>query len=92
MKRLRGTALDVFGRTQERRMERALIVQYERDMVDIRNLIRPDAVDAAVTLAQLPLDIRGFGLVKMANAEKAAKRREELLSALRAPQDRAAAV
>ena len=83
MKRLRGTPLDPFGRTAERRMERALIAQYERDMEEVIRLA-PGNLDAAVALAELPLQIRGFGPVKAANAEKAAARRGELLAALRA--------
>jgi indolepyruvate ferredoxin oxidoreductase len=91
MKRLRGTKWDIFGRTDERRMERALITEYERDMNDIRDAVRPETRGAAVALARLPLDIRGFGPVKMANAVKAAKRREELLAVISAPLGRAAA-
>ena len=83
MKRLRGTSLDPFGRSAERRMERALIAQYERDMEEVAALA-PGNPDAAVALAELPLQIRGFGPVKAANAKKAAARREELLAALRA--------
>ena len=83
MKRLRGTPLDPFGYTAERRMERDLIRQYERDMAEV--LKDPDRnIDAAVALAELPLTIRGFGPVKAANAAKAEKRREELLHAFRA--------
>ncbi|MCW1950550.1 MAG: indolepyruvate ferredoxin oxidoreductase family protein [Octadecabacter sp.] len=91
LKRLRGTAWDVFGRTEERKMERALIVQYEADMEEMRKRVRPDTLDAAIALAKLPLDIRGFGPVKQANAAKTAKRREELLAALRSAQTRSAA-
>ncbi|MHA6347039.1 indolepyruvate ferredoxin oxidoreductase family protein [Roseivivax sp. CAU 1761] len=83
LKGLRGTAFDPFGRTEERRMERALIAQYEADMAEW--LPRHDAARhaALVALAELPLAIRGFGPVKMANAATAEKRREELLAALR---------
>lgn len=84
LKRLRGTPFDPFGRTGERKMERALIREYEKDMAEILPILRPDTRDAAVALAALPLDIRGFGPVKEANAQKAAKRREELLAVLRA--------
>jgi indolepyruvate ferredoxin oxidoreductase len=83
MKRLRGTPFDPFGRTAERRMERALIKQYEADMEEVLRLA-PANPDAAVALAELPLQIRGYGPVKEANAETAARRREELLAALRA--------
>ena len=40
--------------------------------------------NAIVALAELPLQIRGFGPVKQGNEEKAAKRREELLAVIRA--------
>jgi indolepyruvate ferredoxin oxidoreductase len=86
MKPLRGTAFDPFGRSAERRMERALIAQYEADMRLIAGGLTPDRLDPALALARLPLDIRGFGPVKHASAEKAAKRREELLAAFRAGQ------
>ncbi|MFZ7089797.1 indolepyruvate ferredoxin oxidoreductase family protein [Primorskyibacter sp. 2E233] len=84
MKRLRGTPFDPFGRSEERRMERALIKQYEKDMAEWLPKAGPDRMDALVALAELPLQIRGFGAVKQANEAKAAKRREELLGALRA--------
>ncbi|MGR3814267.1 MAG: indolepyruvate ferredoxin oxidoreductase family protein [Cognatishimia activa] len=83
MKGLRGTALDIFGRTEERKMERALIRQYEADMAEILPANRATASDEAVALAELPLQIRGFGPVKAANEAKAAKRREEILAAIR---------
>ncbi|SEL68005.1 indolepyruvate ferredoxin oxidoreductase [Roseivivax marinus] len=87
LKGLRGTFLDPFGRSEERRMERALIRQYEADMEEW--LPRADEVtgDTLVALAELPLSIRGFGPVKAANAAKAEKRREELLAVLRSGGD-----
>ncbi len=84
LKRLRGTPLDIFGRTEERRMERALIAQYEADMAEWLPKAHPDTQEALVALAQLPLQIRGFGPVKAANETGAAKRREELIAVLRA--------
>ncbi len=83
LKRLRGTPLDVFGYTEERKMERALIKQYEADMKEWLPKAAPEIMEPLVALAELPLQIRGFGPVKMANEQKAAKRREELLAALR---------
>ncbi len=83
MKGLRGTPFDPFGYTAERRMERALIRQYEKDLKEILPNVKPETRDIAVALAALPLDIRGFGPVKLANEAKAAKRREELLAAFR---------
>ncbi|GAB4383681.1 indolepyruvate ferredoxin oxidoreductase family protein [Albidovulum sp.] len=83
MKRLRGTPFDLFGRTAERRMERALIAQYEADMAEILPKVTPATLEAARALARLPLEIRGFGPVKAAAERAAAKRREELLAAIR---------
>ncbi|MGX9354388.1 indolepyruvate ferredoxin oxidoreductase family protein [Roseobacteraceae bacterium S113] len=84
LKGLRGTPLDVFGYTAERKMERALIKQYERDMAEVMPKLDDGTRDAIAALARLPLDIRGFGPVKAANEAKAAKRREELLAVIRA--------
>ncbi len=84
LKGLRGTPLDVLGYSAERKMERALIKQYEADMKAVLPQLTDQTRDAIVALAELPLQIKGFGLVKQANESKAAKRREELLSAIRA--------
>ncbi|AHD00799.1 indolepyruvate ferredoxin oxidoreductase family protein [Leisingera methylohalidivorans] len=83
LKRLRGTPLDIFGYTAERKMERALIKQFEADMKEWLPKAAPAIMEPLTALAELPLSIRGFGPVKMANEQKAAKRREELLAALR---------
>ncbi|MAE91394.1 MAG: indolepyruvate ferredoxin oxidoreductase [Pelagibaca sp.] len=83
LKGLRGTLFDPFGRTAERKMERALIAQYERDMDEVLPKLTPETHDAIVALAELPLRIRGFGPVKEANEREAAKRREELLAVIR---------
>ncbi|MEL6584565.1 MAG: indolepyruvate ferredoxin oxidoreductase family protein [Pseudomonadota bacterium] len=92
---LRGTALDVFGYTAERKMERALIFGFEGDMAEMLENVSDATHDAAVARALLPLQIRGFGHVKEANAAAAAKRREEIMAAFRAggdaPQQRTAA-
>lgn len=82
-KGLRGTPLDLFGYTAERRMERALIKQYEKDMKEVLTNVSSETMEIAIALARLPLDIRGFGPVKLANEAKTAKRREELLAAFR---------
>jgi indolepyruvate ferredoxin oxidoreductase len=84
MKRLRGTPLDIFGYSAERRMERGLIRQYEKDMAEVLPLLTDQTGAAIVALAELPLQIRGFGPVKRANEAVASKRREELLALIRA--------
>ncbi len=83
-KALRGTPLDPFARSHDRKLERALIRQYEADMDEVLAGYTPASKGAATELARLPLQIRGFGPVKAANAEAAGKRREELLAEFRA--------
>jgi indolepyruvate ferredoxin oxidoreductase len=70
LKGLRGTWLDPFGHSAERRMERELIDEY--DIVIDRLLARLDASnhDAAVSIAGLALHIRGFGPIKAASVQK----------------------
>ena len=80
MRRIRGTWLDPFSRTAERRMERGLIREYEALMEEILDQLAPENHAAAVSIAALPLSIRGFGHVK----EKAVREAEERRSALRA--------
>ena len=81
---LRGTPFDPFGYSADRRMERALIAEYERDMDRVQAAFTPATRDVAIELAGLPLEIRGFGPVKAAAAEAAAKRRDDLRAALAA--------
>ncbi|MGI9391509.1 MAG: DUF6537 domain-containing protein, partial [Boseongicola sp.] len=86
LKWLRGTPFDPFGYTADRRLERRLIRQYERDMKRI--LKEPTRnTEAAIEVAGLPLQIRGFGPVKADNATAAAMRRDELLAAIETGQD-----
>jgi indolepyruvate ferredoxin oxidoreductase len=91
LKVLRGTRLDIFARTEERKMERALIAQFEADMDLLLAGFAPEQHDTALALAELPLSIRGYGPVKAANEAKAAKQREALLASLQHGPVRAAA-
>ncbi|QPZ89764.1 indolepyruvate ferredoxin oxidoreductase family protein [Thioclava electrotropha] len=84
LKGLRGTPFDPFGYAAERKMERALIKQYEADMAEVLPKVTPETMEIARELAELPLTIRGFGPVKAQAEQMAAKRREELLAAFRA--------
>ena len=82
LKGLRGTALDVFGYSAERRMEKALLAQYESDLDLIERSLMLEKIDAAAALASVPALIRGYGHVKHANAEKAAGERARLVDRL----------
>ena len=61
---LRGTPFDLFGRTRERRMERALIVEFEHLMVEILPLLQKGHLQDATLLVELYMNIRGYGPVK----------------------------
>jgi indolepyruvate ferredoxin oxidoreductase len=82
---LRGTALDPFGHTEERRAERKLIADYEADIAEILQRLRPETLAVAVALASLPDRIRGYGHVKEKAMREAAAERTRLLERLRAP-------
>lgn len=66
-KALRGTPLDVFGYTKERKQERALIKEFEASLDVLLNGLRVDNIDLAARIAGLPCDIKGFGHVKEEN-------------------------
>ena len=77
--RLRGTRLDIFGRSAERRLERALIGEYEKTISLLLNKLDGGNVDLAADIASIPEHIRGYGHVKEAHLHKAKVREAELL-------------
>jgi indolepyruvate ferredoxin oxidoreductase len=90
-KALRGTPLDPFGWQRERREERGFARQYERDIRAALPGLRADSMEAALQLAALPMDVRGFGPVKAASMAEAKVRRLALLHRIAAPPLAAAA-
>jgi indolepyruvate ferredoxin oxidoreductase len=85
LKGLRGTALDPFGYTAERRQERALIVRYEALVAELLAGLDTANHPLAVKLASTPDDIRGYGHVKDANLAKARRKEADLLAQWRNP-------
>ncbi len=81
MRGLRGTWLDPFGRTAERRAERALIVQYQQTIRDMLAGLSGASLSAAIEVASVPEHIRGFGHVKDASMLRAVELRREKLAA-----------
>jgi len=61
---LRGTALDVFGYTEERRTERALIAQYQSSVDTMLGQLSASNHALALEMARIPEQIKGFGHVK----------------------------
>ena len=84
MRRLRGTRLDLFGRTAERRMERRLIEEYRETVGEILDRLAPANHEAAVALASVPEGIKGFGHVKERSVEAAKRRAARLAEEFRA--------
>ncbi|MBS0223895.1 MAG: indolepyruvate ferredoxin oxidoreductase family protein [Proteobacteria bacterium] len=85
LKFLRGTAFDPFGRTDERKQERALIGEYERLIDELLAGLAPMNHALAVKLASTPDDIRGYGHVKQAHLAKAKQKETDLLAQWRHP-------
>jgi len=86
LKGLRGTPLDIFGRTAERRTERQLIAEYEGLVDELLAKLDRDNHAVALQLAALPAEIRGFGHVKESNLQTARARWTELLARFRGQQ------
>ena len=84
-RRLRGTAFDMFGYTAERKLERQMIADYENLLAEIAARLSPATHATAVALASLPLDVKGFGHIKLRNYKKAKEREASLLAQLRDP-------
>jgi indolepyruvate ferredoxin oxidoreductase len=78
-KALRGGPFDLFGRTEERRMERALVTQFERRVDELLAQLAAERLPIAIQIAALPLSMRGYGHVKIANVALARAREAELL-------------
>jgi indolepyruvate ferredoxin oxidoreductase len=80
LKGLRGTAFDVFGRTEERRTERALIQEYRQTVEELLQGLSAERMAQAVEIAQLPQDIRGYGHVKAAHLARVRPRWQSLMA------------
>jgi indolepyruvate ferredoxin oxidoreductase len=67
LKGLRGTPLDLFGYTPERKLERGLIADYETGLARLVGELTPERLPTAVKIAAVPQQIRGFGHIKDAS-------------------------
>lgn len=83
LRRLRGTALDPFGRTEERRAERRLASDYLAMLDEFTRTLDTVRLPLAIELARLPESIRGYGHVKEASMHAAEERRSKLLATYR---------
>ena len=82
MKGLRGTAFDVFGYAEVRRLERTLIGEYRQLLETVLVRLSPVTHDAAVTIAELPDEVRGYEQIKIDNVARFREKAEQLIAQL----------
>jgi indolepyruvate ferredoxin oxidoreductase len=70
MKRVRGTLADPFRWAEVRRLERAMIPEYEKALDALTDGLRPDNIDEAVAIATLPDQVRGYEHIKLERAKR----------------------
>ena len=78
MRFVRGTAFDIFGKTDERKMERQLIADYEASVEKLLAGLNAENHSYAIQIASMPEHIRGYGHVKLRHLEDV-KANEEAL-------------
>ena len=84
LKGLRGSALDVFGRSEERKTERALIGEYRACIDELLAGLSADKLTLAAEIARIPEEIRGYGHVKERHLKAARPKWESLMAQWRA--------
>jgi indolepyruvate ferredoxin oxidoreductase len=82
MRTLRGTALDIFGYSADRKLERDLIAGYEKDVATVLSLLSPVTLDTSIEILSLPDRIRGYGPVKEKAVQDAKARYAQLAADL----------
>jgi indolepyruvate ferredoxin oxidoreductase len=90
LKGLRGTAFDVFGHTEERKMERALIGEYKASIDEVLRSLTADNLSLAVEIARIPEEIRGYGHVKERHLAAARPKWDRLMKQWRGGEQAAA--
>jgi indolepyruvate ferredoxin oxidoreductase len=86
LKGLRGTALDPFGKTEERKTERALIQEYRTCVEELLAGLTADRLVLAAEIARIPEEIRGYGHVKERHLAAARTKWNGLMAQWRKPQ------
>jgi indolepyruvate ferredoxin oxidoreductase len=82
---LRGTPFDIFRYSADRKLERELITDYEKDVASVLGQLSAANIDTAVELLSLPDRIRGYGPVKEKAAKDAKARHAQLTADLANP-------
>jgi indolepyruvate ferredoxin oxidoreductase len=84
LKGLRGSAFDVFGYTEERKTERALIGEYKDSVEELLASLDAERLPLAVDVARIPEEIRGYGHVKERHLKAAREKWARLMQEWRA--------
>ncbi len=87
-KGLRGTAFDIFGYTEERKTERALVKQYRETVRALLPKLTAENLAQAVAIASIPEDIRGYGHVKERHLKAAKLKEAGLIAAFDQPAEK----
>ena len=90
LKGLRGTAFDPFGRTEERKTERALIGEYQSSIDEVLRGLNAGNHTLAIAIASIPEDIRGYGHVKERHLQAARAKWNGLMAQWRGADQKAA--
>ncbi|HXN14974.1 MAG TPA: DUF6537 domain-containing protein, partial [Usitatibacter sp.] len=85
LKFVRGTPLDIFGYSEERRTERRLIAEYESVIAELLQKLDQERLPLAAEIASIPEFIRGYGPVKARHLADAKAREAQLLAQWRDP-------
>ena len=91
LKGLRGTAFDPFGRTEERKTERALIAEYRASIEEVLGTLTSGNLALATEIARIPEEIRGYGHVKDRHLAAARPKWASLMTEWRAGRQQRAA-
>ncbi|MDH3747304.1 MAG: indolepyruvate ferredoxin oxidoreductase family protein [Gammaproteobacteria bacterium] len=83
MRSLRGTAFDIFGLTAERRLERALPIEFEQTVSELLSDLKESTLSDAREIVELYMDIRGYGPVKEQAASEVKSKVADRLASMR---------
>ncbi|MDG1995339.1 MAG: indolepyruvate ferredoxin oxidoreductase family protein [Emcibacteraceae bacterium] len=84
---LRGTVFDVFGYSAERKMERALITDYEKMVDKVLDKLNETNYQLCLEILEMPMSYKGYGHVKENNVNKTTEKLSQLLKMLNEPQE-----
>jgi indolepyruvate ferredoxin oxidoreductase len=85
LKGLRGGAFDIFGRSEERQTERALIGEYQSSIREVLQALSEVNHAAAIDVARIPEQIKGYGHVKARHLTTARMNWDVAMAAYRNP-------